>query len=132
MRAVVARIHSAVLIMVSVGRNLPDLKMAHQKRTKTEKAGMEYDEPSRRAGKCSTWKMTDLVTRVMCLPGSVFEYERSPLSSLFYFFYSHNYDLFVLKHTQFDFDVILILVRCPLWTKIAFFCAQEFTSCITI
>jgi len=39
--------------------NLQDLKMADQKRTKTEKVGLENDGPNRSAGKCRIWKMTD-------------------------------------------------------------------------
>jgi len=39
--------------------NLQDLKMADQKRTKTEKAGLENDGPNRRAEKCRTWKMME-------------------------------------------------------------------------
>ena len=44
---------------------MQDLKMADQKRTKTEKAGLENDGPNRRAGKCRTWKMTDPGTSKM-------------------------------------------------------------------
>jgi len=50
------------MALLPVGRalNLQDLKMADQKRTKTEKAGLENNGPNRRAGKCRIpWKMTD-------------------------------------------------------------------------